>query len=57
MMDGYDMNGWGWFGMLMMVIGTAAIVGLVVWAIGGSHGSADTVGESRRWLDLETREA
>jgi putative membrane protein len=33
MMDGYDMNGWGWFGMLMMVIITAAIVGLVVWSI------------------------
>lgn len=32
-MDGYDMNAWGWFGMLMMVIITAAIVGLVVWTI------------------------
>ena len=32
-MDGYDMNGWGWFGMLMMVIITAAIIGLVAWAI------------------------
>ena len=27
------MNGWGWFGMLMMVIITAAIVGFVVWTI------------------------
>ena len=25
-MDGYDMNAWGWFGMVMMVIVTAAIV-------------------------------
>ena len=29
MMDGYDMNAWGWFGMVMVVIVTAAIVGLV----------------------------
>jgi uncharacterized membrane protein len=33
MMDGYDMNGWGWFGMLMMLFITAAIIGLVVWTI------------------------
>ena len=33
MMDSYDMNGWGWFGMLMMVIVAAAIVGLAVWTI------------------------
>ena len=32
MMNGYDMNGWGWFGMTMMVIVTVAIVGLLVWA-------------------------
>jgi putative membrane protein len=44
MMDGYDMNGWGWFGMTMMVIVTVAVVGLVVWAI------------ARRPGDLQTRE-
>jgi uncharacterized membrane protein len=32
MMNGYDMTGWGWFGMAMTVIGTIAIVGLVAWA-------------------------
>jgi uncharacterized membrane protein len=32
MMNGYDMTGWGWFGMAMMVIGTIATVGLVAWA-------------------------
>jgi hypothetical protein len=32
MMNGYDMNGWGWFGMTMMVIVTLTIVGLLVWA-------------------------
>jgi uncharacterized membrane protein len=33
MMNGYDMTGWGWFGMVTMVIGTIAIVGLVAWAL------------------------
>jgi putative membrane protein len=33
MMDGYDMNGWGWLGLLIVVVLTAAIIGLVVWAI------------------------
>ena len=33
MMDGYDMNAWGWFGMLLLVILTAAIIGLVAWTI------------------------
>jgi putative membrane protein len=33
MMDGYDMNGWGWLGMTLMVLVTVAIVGLVVWAV------------------------
>lgn len=33
MMDGYDMNGWGRFGMTIMVIVTVAVVGLFVWAI------------------------
>jgi uncharacterized membrane protein len=32
MMNGYDMNGWGWFGMTMMVIVTLTILGLLVWA-------------------------
>jgi uncharacterized membrane protein len=32
MMNGYDMTGWGWFGIAMMVIATIAIVGLVAWA-------------------------
>jgi uncharacterized membrane protein len=39
MMDGYDMNGWGWFAMLTMVIVTAAVAGLVVWAIAARTGS------------------
>ena len=30
-MNGYDMTGWSWIGMSMMVIVTIAIVGLVVW--------------------------
>jgi uncharacterized membrane protein len=33
MMDGYDMNGWGWFGMAMMVIVVIALAGAVVWGI------------------------
>jgi uncharacterized membrane protein len=33
MMNGYDMTGWGWFGMVTMVIGTIAIVGLAAWAL------------------------
>jgi uncharacterized membrane protein len=33
MMNGYDMNGWGWVGMTLMAVVTVAIVGLVVWAI------------------------
>lgn len=32
-MDGYDMNGWGWLGMTLMVLVTVAIVGLVIWAV------------------------
>jgi putative membrane protein len=31
MMNGYDMSGWGWFGMSLMVIVAIAIVGLVIW--------------------------
>ena len=31
-MDGYDMNGWGWLGMTLMVLVTVAIIGLVIWA-------------------------
>jgi uncharacterized membrane protein len=33
MMNGYDMNGWGWAGMTLMAAVAIAIVGLVVWAI------------------------
>jgi uncharacterized membrane protein len=33
MMNGYDMNGWGWVGMMLMAVVTIAIVGLVVWVI------------------------
>jgi uncharacterized membrane protein len=32
-MNGYDMNGWDWGGMTLMVVVTIVIVGLVVWAI------------------------
>lgn len=32
-MNGYDMNGWGWGGMTLMAVVTVAIVGLVVWVI------------------------
>lgn len=32
LMNGYDMNGWGWIGMTMMVIVTLTLVGLFVWA-------------------------
>jgi uncharacterized membrane protein len=31
MMNGYDMNGWGWFGMTMMIL-IVTIVGLLAWA-------------------------
>ncbi len=33
MMSGYDMSGWSWFGMAVMVIVAVAIVGVVVWAL------------------------
>jgi putative membrane protein len=33
MMDGYDMNGWGWIGMTLMVLASVAIIGLVIWAV------------------------
>jgi hypothetical protein len=33
MTDGHDMNGWGWFGMVLMVFVTVAIVGGVVWSV------------------------
>jgi hypothetical protein len=36
MMNGYDMNGWSWFGMASMVVFTLVIVALIFWA-------------SRRW--------
>ncbi len=32
-MHGYDMNGWGWLGMTLMVLVTIAIVGLVIWVV------------------------
>jgi len=33
MMPGYDVNGWGWFGMALMMMVAVAIVGLVVSVI------------------------
>lgn len=33
MMNGYDMNGWGWAGMTLIAVVAVAIVALVVWAI------------------------
>lgn len=32
MMNSYEMTGWGWLGMAMIVLGTIVIVGLVAWA-------------------------
>ena len=50
-MDGYDMNGWGWFGMAMMVIVTVAIVGLVIWAIARQPGDPQQQPSAREQLD------
>jgi putative membrane protein len=51
MMDGYDMNAWGWFGMVMMVIVTAAVVGLVLWAIARQPGDPQHPPSAREQLD------
>jgi len=40
-MDGYDMNGWAWLGMLMMVIITVAIIGGVLSIAARSHRPGD----------------
>jgi putative membrane protein len=51
MMDGYDMNGWGWSGMAIMVIVTVAIVGLVLWAIARQPGDPQQLPSAREQLD------
>jgi hypothetical protein len=33
MMNGYDMTGWGWFSMALMLIVILALIALVVWAV------------------------
>jgi hypothetical protein len=33
MMNGYDMNGWGWAGMALMAFAAIAIAGFVAWGI------------------------
>jgi uncharacterized membrane protein len=40
-MGGYDMTGWAWFAMLMMVIITVAIIGGVLWIAARSHRPGD----------------
>jgi uncharacterized membrane protein len=32
MMNGYDMNGWGWLAMTLMVLVPVAIAGVLIWA-------------------------
>ena len=48
MMNGYDMNGWGWAGMTLMAVVTVAIVGLVVWAIARRPGDQQAHAPSAR---------
>ena len=48
MMNGYDMNGWGWVGMTLMAVVTIAIVGLVVWAIARRPGDPQAHAPSAR---------
>jgi uncharacterized membrane protein len=33
MMNGYDMTGWNWFGMAVMMFVAVVIVGVAVWAL------------------------
>ena len=33
MMNGYDMNGWGWAGMTIIAFAALSIVALVAWGI------------------------
>jgi putative membrane protein len=40
MMDGNGMNGWGWFGMTLMVLVSVAVVALVIWAVARRPGEA-----------------
>jgi uncharacterized membrane protein len=58
MMDGYDMNGWGWFGMAMMVIVTVAVVGLFVWAIATRRASDPRLPSAREHArgEIDTHE-
>lgn len=49
MMSGYDMTGWGWFGMAVMVIVTIAIVALVARAISSRRPEDETrIGRTAR---------
>ena len=48
MMNGDQMNGWGWGGMALMALVVVAIVVLVVWAISSRTGEA---GGARAVLD------
>lgn len=47
-MDGYDMNGWGWLGMTLMVLVTVAIVGLVIWVVARRPGEMQARDPSAR---------
>ena len=51
MMNGYDMNGWGWLGMTLMVVVTVAIVGLIIWAIVRRPGELRAAAPAREHLD------
>ena len=48
MMNGDDMNGWGWAGMTMMAVVTIAVVVLVVWVIATRTGDPQTHTPSAR---------
>ncbi len=48
-MGGYDMNGWGWAGMVLMALVTVAIVAVVVWAVARRPQSRDL--SAREQLD------
>ncbi|MDP9255927.1 MAG: SHOCT domain-containing protein [Actinomycetota bacterium] len=50
-MDSYDMNGWGWFGIAMMLIVTVVIVGLFVCAIATRPASDTRLPSAREQLD------
>jgi putative membrane protein len=48
MMNGDEMNGWGWVGMSLMAVVTIAIVGLVVWVIARRPGEPQVHAPSAR---------